>query len=310
MEFGVQIWGDYETVSDAADFAEKNSLAAVAVVDHYLMSEDEEKAKTTPALDSLLLLAGLARETERVELSTQVSPITFRHPAVMAKSAVTLDAMSGGRFKLGLGAGWHEREHQVFGLDFPSTPERFDMLEEGLGYLRAALDPHNPGFIGEIFQLEDFPLAPTPKSRIPMAVGGGGPHRLPRLAGTFADEFNIVETDLEGRRVRIERARRAAEAAGRDPTEILISGTRTILGADNQAERDQLVRRLGEETGIASERLERLIIDQDLPIGTWDYVQEKLAEHEQIGIERIYLEYGWEVEWKRDEAEQVLEKLS
>lgn len=310
MEYGIQVWCDFETVLDVARFAEEHALAAVAVVDHYLMSEDEEKAKTSPALDVFALLAGLARETQEIELSTQVSPVTFRHPAVMAKLAVTIDALSGGRFKLGVGAGWLEREHEVFGIDFPAVGERFDMLEEALGYLRAAFDPSHPGYQGEIFRLEDFPLAPTPERRIPLAVGGGGPYRLPRLAGTFADEFNIVETGLEGRRVRIERAYRAAEQAGRDPSEILVSGTRSIYGADNQQERDELVRRLAHEEGLEVERVEEMIVEQDLPVGTWEYVLEKLAEHEAIGIERIYLAYGWEVEWSREEAETVINRIS
>lgn len=310
MEYGVQIWGDFERVLDVSRFAEEHSLAAVAVVDHYLMSEDEEKAKTNPALDVFALLAGLARETEGLELSTQVSPVTFRHPAVMAKLAVTIDALSGGRFKLGVGAGWHRREHEVFGIDFPDTGERFDMLEEALGYLSAAFDPGHPGYQGEIFRLEDFPLASTPARRLPLAVGGGGPHRLPRLAGTFADEFNIVETGLEGRRVRIERAYRAADQAGRDPSEILISGSRPIHGADNQLERDEVVKRVAYENGLEVGRLEELIVEQDLPIGTWDYVLDKLAEHEAIGIERIYLAYGWEAEWDREEAESVMARIS
>lgn len=310
MEYGVQVWGDFETVLDATLFAEEHSLAAVAVVDHYLMSEDEETAKTNPALDVFALLAGLARETEEVELSTQVSPVTFRHPAVMAKLAVTVDALSGGRFKLGVGAGWHEREHEVFGIDFPDTSARFDMLEEALGYLRAAFDPDHPGYRGEIFQLEEFPLAPTPERRIPLAVGGGGPHRLPRLAGTFADEFNIVETGLEGRKVRIERTYRAAEQAGRDPSQILITGTRPIHGADNQVERHEVVRRIAHENGVEVHHLEDLIVEQDLPIGTWDFVLEKLAEHEAIGLGRIYLAYGWEALWSRDEAEEVLARIS
>lgn len=310
VEYGVQAWGDFETVLDVARFAEEHSLAAVAVVDHYLMSEDEETAKTNPALDVFALLAGLARETKEIELSTQVSPVTFRHPAVMAKLAVTADVLSGGRFKLGVGAGWYEREHEVFGIDFPDIGERFDMLEEALAYLRAAFDPDHPGFKGEIFQLEVFPLAPTPERRIPLTVGGGGPYRLPRLAGTFADEFNIMGTGLDGRRVRMERAYRSAEQAGRDPSEILISGSRPIHGADNQSERDEVVRRVAHQNGLEVERLEDLIVEQDLPIGTWDYVIDKLAEHEAIGIERIYLAYGWETEWNRAEAEAVIARIT
>ena len=119
MEFGLQMAHPYESVIDAAQLAEKWGLAAVKVADHYLMSCDMETSWDLPAYDALVQLAGLSRETSRIEIGTLVTPITFRHPAVMAKSAVTLDEMSGGRFKLGLGVGWMDEEHSVFGIPYP-----------------------------------------------------------------------------------------------------------------------------------------------------------------------------------------------
>ncbi|MGB7859690.1 MAG: LLM class flavin-dependent oxidoreductase, partial [Acidimicrobiia bacterium] len=137
MEFGVFMAYGYDSVLEAARLAEKWAFSSVTVPDHYLMSYDMETGWDLPAYDALVQLGGLARETSSIEIGTLVTPITFRHPAVLAKSAVTLDELSGGRFKLGLGVGWMDEEHSVFGIPYPPVGERFDMLEEILGYLRA-----------------------------------------------------------------------------------------------------------------------------------------------------------------------------
>ncbi|MFV9673498.1 MAG: LLM class flavin-dependent oxidoreductase, partial [Acidimicrobiia bacterium] len=134
MEFAFQTVGVYEDVLEVARFSEGRGLAAIALPDHYLMALDEEKAKTTPASDALIQLAGLARDTRNIELVVLVSPITFRHPAVLVKTAITIDRMSGGRFTLGIGTGWMDREHEVFGFDYPPMSERYVMLEEALAY--------------------------------------------------------------------------------------------------------------------------------------------------------------------------------
>ncbi len=117
MDFALQSSGTYDDVLAAARWAEDRGLAAFALPDHYLMALSEEAAKSTPAPDALIQMAGLARDTESIELVVLVSPITFRHPAVLAKTAITIDRMSGGRFVLGLGTGWMDREHEVFGFD-------------------------------------------------------------------------------------------------------------------------------------------------------------------------------------------------
>jgi len=117
MEYALQVSGPYPRLLEAASFAVDRGLVALALPDHYLMALDEEKAKETPAPDAFIQFGGLARETEGIDLVMLVSPITFRHPAVLLKMAVTLDRMSDGRFTLGVGTGWMVREHEVFGFD-------------------------------------------------------------------------------------------------------------------------------------------------------------------------------------------------
>jgi alkanesulfonate monooxygenase len=191
MDYALQVSGPYHRLLDAAAFAKDRGLVALALPDHYLMALSDEAAMTSPAPDAFIQLGGLARDTADIELVMLVSPITFRHPAVLAKMAITLDRMSHGRFTLGVGTGWMDREHEVFGFDYPDMKERFARLEEALAYISAAFDPEAPGYTGEYFQLEPFPLAPEPLDKIPLLVGGTGRHKTPRLAGMYADEFNV-----------------------------------------------------------------------------------------------------------------------
>jgi alkanesulfonate monooxygenase SsuD/methylene tetrahydromethanopterin reductase-like flavin-dependent oxidoreductase (luciferase family) len=194
-----------------------------------------------PVYDSFPLLAGLARETSRIRLSLLVSPITFRHPAVLAKNAVTIDAMSGGRFSLGVGTGWLEDEHALYGLPFPDRRERFDRMEEALAYLRATFAADAPGFAGTYYRLAPRAVRPLPSGGLHLVVGGMGPHRTPDMAGRYADEYNVYPAPPEEMSARIERARAAARAAGRDPGRLLISSSGAVLvGRDDGDYRERL----------------------------------------------------------------------
>lgn len=306
MEYALQVSGDYDTLLDAARFAEQHGLAALAVIDHYLMSEDETKASEIPAHDALVQLGALARQTETVELVVLVAPVTFRHPAVIYKSAVTIDHLSGGRFKLGIGSGWFQREHEILGIPYPETRERFSMLEDALGYLTAARDPSRPGFVGDHYRLEPFPLAPSPRGSLPLLVGGSGPHKTPRLAGTYADEYDLIEMELSDIPARIQRAHEAAEAAERDPAELLLSYNSPVLAFDSDEERGNWIDGLAERTGRPAGELEATVARTASLVGTWEQIHEKLEVMEKAGVRRYYLGY-WDREWDRSHAERFLE---
>jgi alkanesulfonate monooxygenase SsuD/methylene tetrahydromethanopterin reductase-like flavin-dependent oxidoreductase (luciferase family) len=294
MDYALQVSGPYETVLAAARFSEERGLAALAIPDHYLMAIKEEKARTTPANDSLIQLAALARDTESIQLVSLISPITFRHPAVLLKSAITIDQLSGGRFSLGIGTGWMDREHEVFGFDYPPTRERFSMLEEALGYVRAGLDPANPGFEGERYRLESFPIAPQPVGRVGIVVGGTGPHRTPYLAGTYADEFNVYPgVDMADR---IGRAREAAAVAGRGPDEMSLSSAGQLIGADNHDDLDEILEERARAAGMTREELDAAIARRNSPIATWDRIRELMAEWEALGVTRFYLQGAYDPE--------------
>ena len=288
MDYALQVAGPYQKLLEAAGFASKRGLVALALPDHYLMALEEEKAKTTPAPDAFIQLGGLARETTDLDLVMLVSPITFRHPAVLAKMAVTLSRMSDGRFTLGVGTGWMDREHEVFGFDYPSMSERFDRLEESLAYLTAAFNPDHPGFQGDYFQLEAFPLSPTPIGSIPLLVGGTGSYKTPRLAGAFANEFNIYPgPDMPER---IQRFRDAALEAGRDPDEIRLSSSGQVVAAATDDEFEDRMNADAAEAGLSREELDVHYDKRQTPRGTYEQVNEELAGFEQLGVSRFYFQ--------------------
>ena len=164
-----------------------------------------------------------AAKPTRSSLATLVSPVTFRHPAVFAKTAITLDRMSDGRFTLGLGAGWMRAEHEIFGIPFPSLATRFELLEEHLAYLRSAFTPGDRGYAGRNVSLQPIEIQPPASHRPQLLVGGFGATRTPRLAGTYADEFNVRGKSIREMADRIARAQAASASVGRLPGDLKVS---------------------------------------------------------------------------------------
>ena len=188
--------------------------------DHY---ESFPGATGEPTTDAWTVLAGLARDTTRIGLGTLVSPVTFRNPGNLAKVAITVDEMSGGRVEVGVGAGWHAAEHRRHGFPFPEIGERADMLEETLEVLRGLWDePDGWSFIGEHFAIEDALFRPKPAS---LPARNGGPaaahRRWRRVAALVPDRRPLrgrvqpVVVEPTGRHAEVRAARR--DAAGGRP---------------------------------------------------------------------------------------------
>lgn len=283
-----QLGMTYETILDLARWAESAGLDGFSRSDHYTFGGFDGPHAT----DAFATLGGLARETSRIDICVLVSPITFRHPAVIAKMAATIDEMSGGRLRLGMGTGWMEKEHSDFGIDFHDQGGRFDRLEEALEYLHHAFGRKDGPFEGDHYRLEEPMVRPIP-SNLPIIVGGAGPSRTPRIAGTWADEFNLMLMDLDDIRVRIERARQAAAAAGRDPDSILMSMmTGAIVGTDQAAYESNLARIAAEDPfGRDPERLVERYEERGAPTGTTDRARETVARLEEAGIQRLYIQH-------------------
>ena len=293
MEFGLmiepQMGMTYDLILDLARYAENAGLAAFARSDHYSFP----RATTPHATDALATLAGLARDTSRLELVVLVSPITFRHPAVIAKQATTIDEMSAGRLVLGVGTGWMEEEHTAFGIPFFDQAERFDRLEEALAYLNHAFGRLPGPFHGKHYRLEDTAVRPLPTGRLPIIVGGSGERRTPRLAGTYADEYNFGIRPPDEIRLRIDRARAAAAQVGRDPDALRVSVmTPAIAGRDPAGYAAVLSRMAAADPmGRDAQTLESRYRERGLIVGPADEARPVVEQLAANGVERIYLQH-------------------
>ncbi|MDH5372130.1 MAG: LLM class flavin-dependent oxidoreductase [Acidimicrobiia bacterium] len=280
-----QIGGNYDELLAAARWAEQNGLVAFARSDHYYSGRDPKPDAT----DAFATLGGLARDTETIRLAVLVSPITFRHPAVIAKSAVTIDQMSGGRFDLGVGTGWMDLEHEAFGLPFPEWPERFARFEESLHYLTAAFGEEPAAFEGTYYRLSGD-IRPKP-SNLPIIIGGSGKSQTPRLAGTFADEYNHFIAPADEIAPKIAKVREAAADAGRDPNGITMSVMGpVVVGTDEDDYRANL-QAAAAERDKTPEELEERWTKAGIPIGPPAKAQATLADLAAIGIQKMYVQH-------------------
>ncbi|NIA26318.1 MAG: LLM class flavin-dependent oxidoreductase [Gammaproteobacteria bacterium] len=280
-----QLGGTYDQILAAALWAEQAGMVSFARSDHYY-SHREPRPDAT---DAFATLAGLARDTRRIRLAVLVSPITFRHPAVIAKNAATIDQMSAGRFDLGIGTGWMELEHDAFGFPFPPWAERFERLEEALVYLEAAFGPGTGTLSGRYYEL-DAEVLPKPAG-LHIIVGGSGAHRTPALAGAHADEYDHFIASPDEIAPKIARVREAATAAGRDPEAITVSVMGPVLTGRDEAS----YRRRLEKAAAARDRdpddLEKTWSDHGIPVGPPVRVRETLAALSEIRVSKFYVQH-------------------
>lgn len=280
-----QVGGTYAELLDLARWAEAQGFDAFARSDHYL-----NMSTSAHATDALTTMAGLARDTRRIRLTVLVTPVTFRHPAVIAKTAATIAEMSDDRFELGMGTGWMEPEHELFGIDLPPLGSRFDQFEESLGYVRAAFDRHGGGFSGERFRLADIPVLPSVDAAVPIIIGGSGMRRTPTLAGRYADEYNMFATTRATLEARATVMREAAAEAGRDPDAIALSMVTSPIVGDDDAEYAERLGAAAAARDLEPEAYAERLDEIGMPHGTADAVAAQYAEIASWGVGRVYLQ--------------------
>jgi F420-dependent oxidoreductase-like protein len=270
---------------DLAGACEQHGIGTLFRSDHYMNLEGQHPERGS--LDAWGTLCALAAVTTTLRLGTMVSPATFRHPSELAKLVVAADHVSGGRVELGLGAGWHEREHAAYGFPFASTRTRLDVLEEQLQIVLGTWSsgPDDPfTFAGEHYRLEALDAQPGPVQtpHPPLIMGGSGGRRSAAMAARYADEYNTPFPTLEDigeRRTRIEQA---CDDAGRAMLPFSIM-TGVIVGDDETELRDRAAR-LEERVG-----LQNLV---DAPPGGWivatvDDAAEQLQVLAEAGVDRV-----------------------
>lgn len=250
----------------------------------------------TDVLDAWTTIAALGAATTSLRMGTLVSPVTFRHPSVLAKSVVTADHVTGGRVELGMGAGWHEGEHRAYGFAFPDPRIRLHMLEEQVEIVHRLWDRDESevGFAGAHYRLERCVALPKPVQdpHPNLILGGEAGRRSAAIAARWADEYNttfVGPEECAGRRGRLDRA---CQAAGRDPSTLPLSlMTGLLIGVDEaevRARSGRVMAREGESgdpaayaAGVATEWL----------VGTPDRIVDRLAAYARAGVRRIMLQH-------------------
>jgi probable F420-dependent oxidoreductase len=284
----------FETTATWARRAEELGFDSVWLSDHFFYTFARYGGDPTPipAIEPMTALAGLAAITSRVRLGTLILCAPFRHPALLAKMAVTIDRLSGGRLDLGLGAGWLREEFEAFGFPFGTIGERFATLEDTLAALAALQSGEPATYEGSSVSLREARLRPTPvNGRIPVWLGGKGGPRLLRLVAAHADGWNVVwRVDPDGYAARADAARAAFESAGRDPATLRLSvGLYTLVGAEEQTAKAAFQRGRERFPGGAMDADTWDTWRADTLSGTPDQVIERVRRFEELGVEELVI---------------------
>jgi F420-dependent oxidoreductase-like protein len=231
---------------------EEHGVETLFRSDHYLsFAAPTERG----SLDCWTTLAALAAVTTRLRLGSLVSPVTFRHPSLLAKAAATADHVSGGRIELGIGGGWMEPEHRAYGFPFPDTRVRMELLAEQIEIVQRQWTEERFDFHGVHYTLENCTAMPKPlqRPRPPLIVGGSGGGGTLRPAVRFADEYNTPLVGVDEVRVRRQKLVAECERQGRDPATIRFSLMTNIerLGAGA----DEIVAKLRQLAEVGVERV-------------------------------------------------------
>ncbi len=252
-----------------------------------LFRSDHFTNPTGPVLDALELwssLTWLADNTSRIEFGPLVSPVSFRHPVITAWTAGAVDSLAGGRLRLGLGAGWEEREHETYGFDLLDTDRRFARFEEGLEVVTRLLQSDEPvSFDGESYRLRDaalMPRSPRPGGP-PIVIGGNGPRRTLPLVARYADEWNAVFATPERFAELDARLDELLREADRPPEEVRRTlMTRVVFGRTEADVERKLAGRPADELRTCGNI-----------VGTAPEVTEQLGRLDEAGVQRVMLQW-------------------
>jgi alkanesulfonate monooxygenase SsuD/methylene tetrahydromethanopterin reductase-like flavin-dependent oxidoreductase (luciferase family) len=279
-------WEQWRAIASAC---EQHGIPALFRSDHYLPLGE---ARDRQVLDAWGTICALAAITSTVRLGTLVSPATFRHPAVLAKLAVTADHVSDGRVEIGLGAGWNDDEHAAFGFPFADLRTRVSVFAEQLEIVRGLTDSAPFERDGEHYRVGPVDALPKPvQPRIPIVVGGSAAPRSAAVAARFADEYNTPFPAPDEITPRRDAVARAWIEAGRDPDSVRFSIMAGLLvGRDEGELLDRAGRLAALQASGRSARDELASLPDSWISGTVDQVAERLRELAELGVDRVMLQ--------------------
>ena len=216
-------WGEdpLSWLAGVATAADRVGFTGLSLMDHLIQIPQVDRA-WTPIPEPWVTLGAIAGLGTSLELGTLVTPVTFRPAGITAKAAATLDALTGGRAFVGVGAGWWQREHAAYGLPFPTAAARLDALEAAIETMRALWASGTKAYDGERVRLPETTCYPRPSGAVPVIVGGSGERRTLRIAARLADGIN-VPSDLATLERKVEVLRRHCLDLDRDPAEVAVT---------------------------------------------------------------------------------------
>lgn len=273
---------------------ERLGFTGIYCSDHFVVPAPPNRN----SLEAMVALTYLADHSRRVSFGTMVSPLSFRDPVMLARHAVALDDLSGGRMILGVGAGWNEREHRMFGYHLGDIATRMDRLEEGLEVITRLLRSHDPvNYVGRFYRLQGAVLRPRPNqaSSPRVLVGGSGPQRTLPLVSRFADVWNAQRLTAEGFRERSARLDALLESAGRRQCDVRRTLTVPVVCGRSQSELEWQVHWVRANPAMADVSLDR-IVDYlstrfGLIIGSPASVLEQISAYAAAGLEELVIQY-------------------
>jgi alkanesulfonate monooxygenase SsuD/methylene tetrahydromethanopterin reductase-like flavin-dependent oxidoreductase (luciferase family) len=252
----------FHEIASTAHHADLTGWSGVWFADHFMVNTGDRTSPQVETMEATAVLAALASSTERVRLGSLVLGNTYRHPAVVAKWAATVDHISGGRLVLGIGAGWQVNEHHQYGITMPEPRELVDRFEEACQVLDGLLRQPRSDFDGTHYHLTDAESEPKPlQDPFPLLIGGKG-NRMLGIAARYAQEWNMW-AGPEVLRERGAHLDRRCEAIGRDPATIRRSVQALVHLTDDVAAADAFVRNVAPRPAVAGvpERFAEFVAD-------------------------------------------------
>ena len=306
MKLGLMVegqnWLTWERWSHVVALAERLGFSSLFRSDHYFISRQRE------TIETYMSLAIAAKESSTVRFGPLVTPITFKTPVDIGRMGAQLHALSGGRFVMGLGAGWHEPEHRAYGIPFPPVGERMDRLEEALQLIKALWQPGGSTYRGRYYQIEGVECLPEALSGgPPVLIGGSGERRTLRLAAQYADEWNCFDLAPDVLSRKLDVLKRHCEDVGRDISTVRLSMMVTgIMGRTEQdVERSarSAMKVLSDLTSGSVEQFQNSMRDQGKIVGQTEEVVDRLGKLADLGIEEVQFQH---LDFDSDEIPEYL----
>ncbi|MDH2444924.1 LLM class F420-dependent oxidoreductase [Amnibacterium sp. CER49] len=240
------------TLADTARAAEDAGFSTMTVMDHWFQMVPLG-GSAEPMLEGYTTLGYLAAVTERLELGTLVTGVTYRYPGLLAKIVATLDVLSEGRAMLGVGAAWYEQEHAAYGVPFPPLKERFERLRETLEICEQMWSDDDGPYRGQYYELAETICNPRPlqRPRPPILIGGGGERKTLRLVAEHGDACNLFDLGPEEVGHKLDVLRQHCDDVGRDYGTI----RKTLTTPGDDAESDEFLSRMGQYAALGIDQV-------------------------------------------------------